>query len=573
MKLNVVFNCSLYTIGLTALLIACYQGHPRVVDTLLRHGVDPTALDSNQNTALDAAWLTGRMEVVQIFIKHKLVSRTDDSTHLMSAVLSGNLGLVKLIVKAGQVNHLNASFDGDDSPLIRAASHGHADIVSFLIDNGADPNFRTAEKRTTALTAACMSGQLEIVKLLIKSGADAKVLTKDSLNALQCAAVGGQCNVMKFLVESGANWQQTTGDDDSSLLHLACHEGSEHPVDSCQYLIELGLDVNVRDAFGNTPLTLVTTSGNDNVKLTKFLIHCGADLTAASDTGLTAVIGAASAGQLETLKLLVQNGALVNDCHTNTDNHPFLQAVMSDRLEIVQYLCRNHHSNIDMKMTDGLSALMVAIMNEAHTVAEYLINAACDVNVVSDSGETALSITLQTDSPNADLVSLLIESGANMEHKTLDGRNTPLLIAVKNQNDSLAILLLDKGCNVNAADGTDATALFYAIRDQSQNLTVQLVSRGARQMVNQPLQLTALMVASTLDSGAVIIEYLLAQNGNAHARNTEGLTALMFATRAGRVDNVKALLAHRVNVNVRDNAGETALVKACVKGTATADTL
>lgn len=66
-------------------------------------------------------------------------------------------------------------------------------------------------------------------------------------------------------------------------------------------------------------------------------------------------------------------------------------------------------------------------------------------------------------------------------------------------------------------------------------------------------------------TGPQILQLLLHQGANIHARNRAGETALHIAVRCGRKLSVKALLEHHANVHVRDAAGRSLLTLADVK--------
>ncbi len=87
--------------------------------------------------------------------------------------------------------------------LIAAASNGHSDLVSLLLDVGADPDVKT-DLGYTALMFAALDGYVETVKLLL--GAEAKVNVKndEGATALILAALNGHYEVVESLLRKGA---------------------------------------------------------------------------------------------------------------------------------------------------------------------------------------------------------------------------------------------------------------------------------------------------------------------------------------------------------------------------------
>ena len=89
----------------------------------------------------------------------------------------GNFDEVKRLVDEEGVD-VESSDDRNrsncDTPLMKAAMHGHVDIVRFLLDRGANIDNRS-DIDDTALHYAAYYGHDEIVKLLIERGANLHV--------------------------------------------------------------------------------------------------------------------------------------------------------------------------------------------------------------------------------------------------------------------------------------------------------------------------------------------------------------------------------------------------------------
>ena len=67
--------------------------------------------------------------------------------------------------------------DGD-SVINIASFHGHADIVSILLNSGANPHIADKEG-FTPLMSACQNGHEEVVRLLISSGVNINAQNED----------------------------------------------------------------------------------------------------------------------------------------------------------------------------------------------------------------------------------------------------------------------------------------------------------------------------------------------------------------------------------------------------------
>ncbi|HKY43907.1 MAG TPA: ankyrin repeat domain-containing protein [Pyrinomonadaceae bacterium] len=78
--------------------------------------------------------------------------------------------------------HVNARNDHGMTPLMKAASEGHAQMVRALLERGADPNLARNDK-FTALALAAFFGHTETVKILIAHGARREVVTRCGASA------------------------------------------------------------------------------------------------------------------------------------------------------------------------------------------------------------------------------------------------------------------------------------------------------------------------------------------------------------------------------------------------------
>ena len=84
-----------------------------------------------------------------------------------------------------------------------AAFEGYYDIVSYLIESGADVDL-TSRNGATALHAASQEGHLEIVRILVDDGkADVDIKMNDGATAMDLAASHGHVDVVKFLLIVG----------------------------------------------------------------------------------------------------------------------------------------------------------------------------------------------------------------------------------------------------------------------------------------------------------------------------------------------------------------------------------
>ena len=170
---------------------------------------------------------------------------------LYYAAMLGFRGLAEhLIFKHPE--HVNAWGGRELIPMRIAAFEGHVDILSLLLDHGADRDgqgINTGPGINTPLYRAADNGKLEAGQFLLDCGADINSRNGGGETPLFRAVFRGDLEFARMLLKRGAS----VGIPDSSgrtPLHWAVAKGSTL---ATQLLLEYGADVNVRDEKGKTP--------------------------------------------------------------------------------------------------------------------------------------------------------------------------------------------------------------------------------------------------------------------------------------------------------------------------------
>ena len=107
-----------------------------------------------------------------------------------------------------------------DRPLHIASKNGDAEIVKYLLENGADIKAISAGDSLTALHLAVKSRDHQTVKILLELGADPNVQSLPShgqLTPLHIAVKEGAIKIVELLLEHGASIQLINADGESPL--------------------------------------------------------------------------------------------------------------------------------------------------------------------------------------------------------------------------------------------------------------------------------------------------------------------------------------------------------------------
>lgn len=165
---------------------------------------------------------------------------------------------------------------------------------------------------------------------------------------------------------------------------------------------------------------------------------------------------AAAAGHLNIVKLLVQEGAVVNST-TKTNSTPLRAACFDGHYEIVKYLVE-HGADIEVSNRHGHTCLMIACYKGHYKIANYLLALKADINKKSVKGNTALHDCAESGS--LDIFKMLILNGAKMEVDSYG--MTPLLAACVTGHADIVDYLVKSNNLVSRKEKIEALELLGA---------------------------------------------------------------------------------------------------------------
>lgn len=136
----------------------------------------------------------------------------------------------------------------------------------------------------------------------------------------------------------------------------------------------------------------------------------------------------------------------------NTGRTPLHAAVAADAMGVFQILLRNRATNLNAKMHDGTTPLILAARLAIEGMVEDLINADADINAADNAGKTALHWAAAVN--NVDAVNILLSHGANRDAQD-EKDETPLFLAAREGSHEACRALLDNFANREITDHMD----------------------------------------------------------------------------------------------------------------------
>lgn len=183
-----------------------------------------------------------------------------------------------------------------DEALVYAAKSGRTNVLTYLLDQGADINGEPYNG--TALFWAVSCEQRETVRWLLEHGADVHQLAsfggEKNINALHVAAWGGHLEPAKMLLQHGAEATYHEPRYGSSPVGWAAHMGHYQLRD---YLLE------------HAPLSLDDAASHGRLERVKELVEANSALVNGSDGKGTPMRHASASGHLATVQYLLDKGA------------------------------------------------------------------------------------------------------------------------------------------------------------------------------------------------------------------------------------------------------------------------
>ena len=282
--------------------------------------------------------------------------------------------------------------------------------------------------------------------------------------------------------------------------------------------------------------TLLMAVKNGSYKQIKALLWLGADPSAASERGMTALMIAAERKRSAVTDLLLERGADTKAVgpQGNTALH---LAAEKGYAEIVGAILGKSTESLEIKNEKGKSPLFRAVDCGHITTVEALIAANSDVNTRDNRETTPLIKAAETG--YFQITSLLLRAGANVAAIN-DEKESAFLRAAENSYTNIIPLLLEAGADINSRDKNGDTMLHRAARRGRTKLMTALFDRGIEPGVLNDKGETALH--RTAENGHIAAALLLLEKGvSSDVVDHKGQTALMRAAHAGLIDMTRTL--------------------------------
>ena len=337
-------------------------------------------------------------------------------------------------------------------------------------------------------------------------------------------------------------------DEGDTALHRVAERGHNPSV---QFLIDKGVDPNIRNDYEETPLHKAVEEGH--IQVVQFLLDRGADPTMTDSDGESALHLAAQKGYIKIVEILLERGAEL-ESQDNENKTPLHKAVEEGHISLVRLLDK---WGADLSHEDNLSRTILHIsagLGHIEIVRFVLKKNKNIINKKTKHGETPFHYASL--GRRKKIVQLLHRRGAELESQDNEGRTALHRVALIGHQEMVA-LLLNRGADPNSQENEGHTALHLAIW-WGENLQIaELLLKGGadpnrkNNMGETPLHRVALV------GGTQIIQLLHKWGADLDIQTKNGDTALHYATRKIYAKTGRLLYTWGADPTIKNNQGET----------------
>ncbi|KAH8817549.1 hypothetical protein DL96DRAFT_389535 [Flagelloscypha sp. PMI_526] len=380
---------------------------------------------------------------------------------------------------------------------------------------------------------------------------------KSTISPLASAASVSLFDLVEVLLNT-RQWEKE--DLTQALVAAACSRRVELiSIHCCDILLTYGADVNgfarsFHSIFGHgvsSPLEGAASVGN--MEIVRFLIEKGADVNACVGEHGSALQAGVCCRKLEIVRFLVEKGAEVN-ARGGTYGSALQAGASHGSLEIVRFLVEK---GADVNASGGRhgSALQAGASYPSLEIVRFLVEKGADVNAGGGISGSALQAGAYWGS--LEIVGFLVEQGADVNASGGE-HSSALQAGAFNGSMEIVLLLVEKGADMNTSGGFYGSALQAGAYVGSLEIVRFLVEKGADVNASGGTYGSALQ-ASAWSGNLEIVPFLVEKGADVNASGGIYGTSLQASASYGSLEIVRFLAERGADVNASGGTYGSAL--------------
>lgn len=571
--------------GLTPLHVAASKDDITILDLLVQNGANVNAFDKIGMSPINHACFVHNINAMRALLNVKGIkldkNNDKDLKMIFEMCVSGYKEILEVLLDKMDISLEDSNIDGNNL-LWLACDARKTDVVKMIL-NREDittkyKNFKDS-KGLTSLHRACCKRHIEIVQLLLEqSDIDVNIKDIEGWTPLHYMTYADYTDVVKVLLEHpriNVNEKDING---CTPIKYACDVGDIYLINM---LLEKGGDLTIRDTYGISPIHMVFTRDNEEVKVTikqailkDFVEICRNNDTSRLDNllNICRVVHlqmekeclrlACTEGSEVIIEYLLRKGVNVNQRYEG-------------RTTLMYYACLSENENIahilmkyDINIRDGFLERYVNNNKDLDIVKSLIEYAtikflnACRVKDVKEA-VGLLNYDLDIEKLVKSKQNILdIANGdkriAEALHKNLSKR---LLDALENEAMNEVNMLIKLDVDTDIANTRGKTILMHAIDHRYFPFAKKMINEGVNVSACDLNGTNALMYASKQDS-TELVELLLSKGLKINAVDKKNKTALMYALENRSNQAARLLMIKGINILAKDINGKSTLMYA-----------
>lgn len=434
--------------GNTVLIRAIDRKTPkRLIELVLNYGSDPNGKNGEGTSPMFQCVSMQRFDVAQLLLDRGADPNLPGPKHLLWPA-TYQPPLLKLLLARG------ADFRRAPGVMELATSINNIESVRVLLNHGVDPNAKK-DGVYTPLCSAIRDDRGDIVTLLLDNGADPN-LPASEYPCFKCVT-HHRSQYLPQVVAAGGDPHEPRGIVEKAVKH--------NNTDALIYLLDYGVDVNAKSPEGYTPLT--TAIREDRADMVDLLLARGADpairgqdwplcmavkrpnilkklLPAVSNPkNFKGVVEmAVCANQLESIRLLLSAGFSVEDKNGGVFS-PLTSAIREGHKHIVRYLI--DEAGADVNAPGEHLPIIKAIRrmrNNDTEILELLLARGADINLMYRGWNAVLQAVENGD---AHVLRVLVEKGNGVDLQQTDENGRTVMDIVNGHGWDEAVAIINGG--------------------------------------------------------------------------------------------------------------------------------
>ena len=500
-------------------------------------GLDFTLPDTdlNRRPILHHLFLHGLIDDLQSIGKQELLMESAlGTTTLHFAALRGEVDVLAYAEKLG-VDLNQVSTHQGDSLLHHAVGSGKKEIVEWVVSRGIDLNKQNREG-STPLHYALVTDKIDIAMLLVEKRADVDTKDHNNLTPLSIACEKGYVSLVTAMLPNSKDPNATSKERGLTNLHIASLNGN---VGMYNLLIKYGCNENKTDYQGNPPLHYAAEGGHLPL-VEQLLTSNWAAITKVNNIGETALHWAVRGGKVPVINYLIDSIG------------------RSQLIDAEENFTAIHHSIEPEKgFIGGLTALhLAALKGDIATIKSLVLRGA---NLHKKANNHSV-VEYAAISGKWEALSFLIESGQFNDREIKEAVFSRAILDAPDASIVRSIMESDYGKGLTTASLLlgGMSPLKLAMFTNKPDLTQYLLEEGADPNFSGLSKTRP--IAAAVETGSVEnVKILIEANVDLDQRDEQGQTVLHIAVRKGNLPIVSLLLARGSSEVIADESGATPL--------------